>query len=83
MSIFSYWQALRRLAPMELALALFGLSGLLLLVAAADLEVARRALDGGHRDEAIRRAGGRRDSEHPDVVHGHDPSSGIRERQPR
>ncbi len=33
----NYWQALRRLTPMELAISLFGLSGLLLLIAAADL----------------------------------------------
>jgi len=37
MSFYSYWQALRRLTPMEIAIALFGLSGLLLLIAAADL----------------------------------------------
>ena len=37
MPFFSYWQALRRLTPMELAIILFGLSGLLLLIAAADL----------------------------------------------
>jgi len=37
MSVFNYWQALRRLPPMDIAVALFGLSGLLLLIAAADL----------------------------------------------
>ena len=34
MLFLSYWQALHRLTPMELATGLFGLSGLLLIMAA-------------------------------------------------
>jgi hypothetical protein len=37
MPFLSYWQVLRRLTPMELATTLFGLSGLLLIIAAVDV----------------------------------------------
>ena len=36
MPFLSYWQALRRLRPTDLASILFGLSGLLLILAAVD-----------------------------------------------
>ena len=37
MPFLSYWQALRRLTPMEIATSLIGLSGLLLIIAAVDV----------------------------------------------